>query len=297
MLFAPNRCGAGPGGAGGSGNIDVEPAGIDCGRPPRGGKVERNAGRFDGLRLHGNDDVDVSPRVRKPPDPGQTARRSDLARAVLLRMPMMLFGLTVVGCGIALNIRSNMGLSPWDVFHQGVALRTSLSFGAVTIIVGAVVFLGWIPLRTRVGPGTLFNPVVVGLVIDRVMLLVDDASAVPLRYAYLLGGVLLVGIGSGLYIGARLGPGPRDGLMTGLAEKGLSIRSARFAIEGVMLVAGWLLGGAVGLGTLLFTVMIGPLVQFFLRLFDRGPIEGAGAVRWHRGSAARQADRSSRRGL
>lgn len=210
---------------------------------------------------------------------------------------MMLFGLTVVGCGIALNIRSNLGLSPWDVFHQGLAFRTSLSFGAVTIIVGAVVFLGWIPLRTRVGPGTLFNPVVVGLVIDRVMLLVDDASAVPLRYAYMLGGILLVGIGSGLYIGARLGPGPRDGLMTGLAEKGLSIRSARFAIEGVMLVVGWSLGGAVGLGTLLFTVLIGPLVQFFLRLFDRGPIEGADTVRRRRGTAGLAGGGSSRRGL
>lgn len=210
---------------------------------------------------------------------------------------MMLFGLTVVGCGIALNIRSNLGLSPWDVFHQGLALRTSLSFGVITIIVGAVVFLGWIPLRPPIGPGTLFNPLVVGLVIDRVMLLVDDAPTVPLRYVYLLGGILLIGIGSGLYIGARLGPGPRDGLMTGLAEKGLSIRSARFAIEGVMLVAGWLLGGAVGLGTLLFTVLIGPLVQFFLRLFDRGPIEGAGAVRGRWGTAGSAGGRSSRRGL
>lgn len=210
---------------------------------------------------------------------------------------MMLFGLTVVGCGIALNIRSNLGLSPWDVFHQGLAFRTSLSFGVITIIVGAVVFLGWIPLRPPIGPGTLCNPLVVGLVIDRVVLLVDGAPTVPLRYAYMLGGILLIGIGSGLYIGARLGPGPRDGLMTGLAEKGLSIRSARFAIEGVMLVVGWLLGGAVGLGTLLFTVLIGPLVQFFLRLFDRGPIEGAGAVRRRRGTAGSAGGRSSGRGL
>lgn len=210
---------------------------------------------------------------------------------------MMLFGLVVIGFGIALNIRSNLGLSPWDVFHQGLARRTSLSFGAVTIIVGAAVFLGWIPLRQRIGPGTLSNPVVVGLVIDRVMLLVDDASAAPLRYVYLLGGILLIGAGSGLYIGARLGPGPRDGLMTGLAEKGLSIRSARFVIEGVMLVAGWLLGGAVGLGTLLFTVLIGPLVQFFLRLFDRGPVEGAGAVRSDGRTEGSAGGRSGRGGL
>lgn len=205
-------------------------------------------------------------------DPEQAARRAAYAAAVLRRAPLMLFGLMVFGAGIALHIRSNLGLSPWDVFHQGLARRTSLSFGTVTIIVGGAVFLGWIPLRQRIGPGTLLNPVVVGLVIDRVLLLVDDPAG-PLRWVYLLGGLLLFGVGSGLYIGARLGPGPRDGLMTGLAEKGLSIRSARFSIEGAMLAAGWLLGGSVGIGTLVFTALIGPLVQFFLRLFDRGPIE------------------------
>lgn len=205
-------------------------------------------------------------------DPEQAARRAAYAAAVLRRAPLMLFGLMVFGAGIALHIRSNLGLSPWDVFHQGLARRTSLSFGTVTIIVGGAVFLGWIPLRQRIGPGTLLNPVVVGLVIDRVLLLVDDPSG-PLRWAYLLGGLLLFGVGSGLYIGARLGPGPRDGLMTGLAEKGLSIRLARFSIEGAMLAAGWLLGGSVGIGTVVFTALIGPLVQFFLRLFDRGPIE------------------------
>ena len=215
-------------------------------------------------------------------DPEQAARRAAYAAAVLRRAPLMLFGLMVFGAGIALHIRSNLGLSPWDVFHQGLARRTSLSFGTVTIIVGGAVFLGWIPLRQRIGPGTLLNPVVVGLVIDRVLLLVDDPSG-TLRWAYLLGGLLLFGVGSGLYIGARLGPGPRDGLMTGLAEKGLSIRLARFSIEGAMLAAGWLLGGSVGIGTLVFTALIGPLVQFFLRLFDRGPIEvpsgGAGRRR------------------
>lgn len=206
------------------------------------------------------------------PDPEQSARRAAYAAAVLRRAPLLLFGLAMFGAGIALHIRSNLGLSPWDVFHQGLARRTSLSFGTVTIIVGGAVFLGWIPLRQRIGPATLLNPVVVGLVIDRVLLLVDDAAG-PLRWLYLLGGLVLFGVGSGLYIGARLGPGPRDGLMTGLAEKGLSIRLARFTIEGAMLAAGWLLGGSVGIGTLVFTALIGPLVQFFLRLFDRGPIE------------------------
>ncbi len=204
-------------------------------------------------------------------------RRSAYVRQVLWRTPIMLFGLVVFGAGIALNIRSNLGLSPWDVFHEGLARRTSLSFGVVTILVGAAVFLGWIPLRQRIGPGTLINPVAVGLVIDLTLSLVDDAPTHLLRWVYLLGGLVLLAIGSGLYIGARLGPGPRDGLMTGLAAKGLSIRMARFIIEGVMLVAGWSLGGTVGMGTVVFTVLVGPLVQSFLRVFDLGPIEGTGA--------------------
>ena len=116
------------------------------------------------------------------------------------------------------------------------------------------------------------NAVLVGVTIDITLGLVDEAGSALLRWAYLLGAIGLIGFGSGLYIGARLGPGPRDGVMTGLAARGLSIRLARTIIEGTVLLAGWLLGGAVGIGTVVFAVLIGPLVQFFLRRFDRGPI-------------------------
>ena len=197
---------------------------------------------------------------------------SPYARAVAARIPGLLLGLVLFGAGIALKLRSGLGLSPWDAFHQGVAIHLPLSIGVVTILVSGLVLLAWIPLRQRPGVGTLLNAVAVGLVIDITLRLVGDAGSTVVRWAYLLGSVGLIGIGSGLYIGARLGPGPRDGVMTGLAARGLSIRMARTLIEGTVLVAGWLLGGAVGIGTVVFAVLIGPLVQFFLPRFDRGPI-------------------------
>lgn len=186
--------------------------------------------------------------------------------------------------GIALKLRSGLGLSPWDAFHQGVARHVPLSIGLVVILVSAVVLLAWIPLKQRVGIGTVFNVMVVGSTVDVTLLVVGETDALLVRWLYLLAGIGFAGIGSGLYIGARLGPGPRDGVMTGLADRGISIRLARLLIEGTVLVAGWLLGGAVGVGTVVFAVLIGPLVQFFLRLLDRGPIEAAAPGRtkpWH----------------
>ena len=197
---------------------------------------------------------------------------SPYARAVLARIPGLLLGLVMFGAGIALKLRSGLGLSPWDAFHQGVAIHLPLSIGVVTILVSGLVLLAWIPLRQRPGVGTLLNAVSVGLTIDITLRLVGDAGSTVLRWAYLLGSVGLMGLGSGLYIGARLGPGPRDGVMTGLAARGLSIRMARTLIEGTVLLAGWLMGGAVGIGTVVFAVLIGPLVQFFLPRFDRGPL-------------------------
>lgn len=194
------------------------------------------------------------------------------ARAVLARVPGLLLGLVLFGFGIGLKLRSGLGLSPWDAFHQGVANHVPLSIGLVTILVSGLVLLAWIPLRQRVGVGTLLNAVLVGLTIDVTLQVVGETGSMVVRWAYLLGAVGLIGLGSGLYIGARLGPGPRDGVMTGLAARGLSIRLARTIIEGTALLAGWLLGGAVGVGTVVFAVLIGPLVQFFLRRFDRGPI-------------------------
>ena len=203
------------------------------------------------------------------------ALSSPYARAVQARIPGLLVGLVLFGIGIALKLRSGLGLSPWDAFHQGVANHLPLSIGVVTILVSGLVLLAWIPLRQRVGVGTLINAVLVGVIIDITLRVVSETGSTIVSWAYLLGSVGLIGLGSGLYIGARLGPGPRDGVMIGLAARGLSIRVARTLIEGAVLLAGWLLGGAVGIGTVVFAVLIGPLVQFFLRRLDRGPIAAA----------------------
>ena len=193
-------------------------------------------------------------------------------RAVLARIPGLFLGLVMFGGGIGLNIRANLGLSPWDSFHQGLALRTSISVGLVTILVSAVVLLGWIPLRQRPGLGTILNASLVGVMIDITLLVVREPESLWVRSLFLAAGTCMVAFGSGLYIGSRLGPGPRDGIMTGLAARGLSIRLARTLIEGTVLVAGWLLGGAIGIGTVIYTVSIGPLLQVFLRWTDRGPL-------------------------
>lgn len=193
-------------------------------------------------------------------------------RAVLVRIPGLALGLAMFGAGIGLNIRANLGLSPWDAFHQGIALRTPLSVGLVTIGVSVVVLLGWIPLRQRPGLGTLLNATLVGVMIDLTLFVVGETETLWLRVLYLVGGIGMVAIGSGLYIGSRLGPGPRDGIMTGLAARGMSIRLARTLIEGTVLIAGWLLGGAVGIGTVIYTVTIGPLLQITLRRADKGPL-------------------------
>ena len=206
-------------------------------------------------------------------------RRSAYTRAVLGRIPGLVLGLVLFGIGIGLKIRSDLGLSPWAAFHQGLASRVPLSIGLVTILVSGVVLLAWIPLKQRIGIGTVFNAILVGAAMDATLLVVGDTDVLLVRWVYLLVGIGFVGLGSGLYIGARLGPGPRDGVMTGLAAKGFSVRMARFLIEGTVLVAGWLLGGAVGVGTVVFAVLIGSLVQFFLRLLDRGPIEESPAAR------------------
>ena len=187
-------------------------------------------------------------------------------------MPGLVLGLILFGSGMALTVRADLGLTPWFVFHQGLAAHIPLSIGLITIVVSMVLLLAWIPLRQRPGIGTILNATVVGVVIDLILFLVGETDLLWLQIFYLVGGIGLVAIGSGLYIGARLGPGPRDGIMTGLAERGLSIRLARTLIEGTVLVAGWLLGGAVGVGTVVFTITIGPLIQPVLRRADKGPI-------------------------
>ncbi|MDX1449806.1 MAG: hypothetical protein R3246_12175 [Acidimicrobiia bacterium] len=180
------------------------------------------------------------------------------------RFPRLLLGLFLFGAGSALQVQANLGLSPWEVLHQGIAVRTPLSIGLASIGVSLLVLLLWIPLRQRMGIGTVTNAITIGLFIDLVLFLVPQPEALVARWALLLVGILLVGIGSGFYIGVHLGPGPRDGLMTGIARRGPSLRLARTGVEGSALIVGWLLGGTVGIGTVLFSLTIGPIVQFFL---------------------------------
>ncbi|ARX82044.1 membrane protein [Streptomyces alboflavus] len=165
-------------------------------------------------------------------------------------------------------MRSGLGLEPWNVLHQGIAERTGMSIGVVTIFVGAAVLLLWIPLRQRPGLGTVSNVFVVGLAMDGTLALVPDAHALGIRVPLLVAGIALNGVATGLYIAARFGPGPRDGLMTGLNERtGRSIRQMRTLVEVAVVVTGFVLGGTVGVGTVLYALCIGPLAQFFLRLF------------------------------
>lgn len=172
------------------------------------------------------------------------------------------------GFSLAVFIRAGLGLDPWDVFHQGLATKTGLSIGTVVVIVSFLVLLLWIPLRQWPGFGTVCNAVLVGVFADVGLALIPAVSNLAGQIAMLGGAVLLNGIASACYIGARLGPGARDGLMTGLARRtGWSVRVSRTGIEVVVLTAGWLLGGSVGVGTVLYALAIGPLVQFLLPKF------------------------------
>lgn len=195
--------------------------------------------------------------------------RSELLR----RLPRLVVGLVLFGFGIAMMVLSDLGLSPWEVFHQGISLKTGIPLGTVGIITGALVLILWVPLGERPGIGTLANVVLIGVVIDLTLLVFPESvSALWLRWALLLGGTLLIAIGTGLYIGAGLGPGPRDGLMTGLGNKGVPIGLARIVIEVTVLVLGYVLGGTVGVGTVIFAFGVGPLVQVLLPMLSLDPV-------------------------
>ncbi len=187
------------------------------------------------------------------------------------RLAQLLLGLVAAGVGIALVVRSDLGLGPWDVLHQGIAERTGVPMGMVVIAVGVVVLALWLPLRQRLGVGTVINVLVVGTVLDLSLAVLPDAHGLVLRSALLVAGVVAVGLGSGLYLGTGLGPGPRDGVMTSLATRGPSIRLVRTGIELSALALGWMLGGTVGIGTVVFALAIGPLVQLFLGRFTMAP--------------------------
>jgi uncharacterized membrane protein YczE len=189
---------------------------------------------------------------------------------VRVRLAQLYCGLVLYGVSSSLLVLAGLGLDPWDVFHQGLARHTSLAIGTWAILVGVVVLLLWIPLRQRPGIGTLSNVVLVGGVMDLVLGHVHAPHALGVRVACLVCGVFLNGVATGAYIGAGLGPGPRDGLMTGLAARGHSIRVVRTGIELTVLATGWLLGGTVGVGTVLYALSIGPLAHVFVPFFARG---------------------------
>jgi uncharacterized membrane protein YczE len=195
-----------------------------------------------------------------------------------VRLTQLVGGLGLYGLSEALMLRPGVGVDPWDVLHTGLAQITGIPVGTVLNIVGFAVLLLWIPLRQRPGLGTAANVAIIGSVVDLILNATPLPHALWLRWAMFLGGVVLNAIATGLYIGAGLGPGPRDGLTTGVANRGHSIRVARSGIELSVLVVGWLLGGNVGFGTLIYAVAIGPLVHVTIpRLAGRRgqPVPGA----------------------
>jgi uncharacterized membrane protein YczE len=184
------------------------------------------------------------------------------------RLAQLYAGLVLYGVSMALMVRSSLGVMPWDVLHQGLSRRLGWSLGTVTIVVGALVLLAWIPLRERPGLGTLSNVVVVGLAVDAVLTVLPAPGGLPGRAAFAAAGILLSGVATAAYIGVRLGPGPRDGLMTGLVRRtGGPLGPIRTAIEVIVVLTGWLLGGTLGVVTVLYALSIGPLVHLLLPRF------------------------------
>ncbi len=199
------------------------------------------------------------------------------------RIVQLLVGLFVYGIGLALMVRAGIGVAPWDVLSQGISHRTGVPFGLVTNIIGALVLLLWIPIRVRVGVGTVANVLLIGTSAQLGLSVIPQQTAPWQQGLVFAGGLALVAVATGLYIGARLGPGPRDGLMTGLHRRtGWPIWVVRTSIEVIVLTAGWLLGGQFGIGTVAFALLIGPMVGVTLPLFRipeaAEPAGGAGTV-------------------
>jgi uncharacterized membrane protein YczE len=213
-----------------------------------------------------------------PPAPGEHVTAFTAAappsrwRASPRRLASLALGLVLFGSGEALVVAAGLGNSPWTVLAEGLALHTPLEIGGATIAISALVLLAWIPLRQRPGLGTIANAIVVGWVLGAVLMAIGDFGGAMTRAAGLLGGIALVGLGSGFYLGAALGPGPRDGLMTALHRRtGQPVAGVRAAIELTAVAVGAVLGGTIGLGTLVFAVLIGPAVAMGLRILSAVP--------------------------
>jgi uncharacterized membrane protein YczE len=198
-------------------------------------------------------------------------------REATARGGALLLGLIGYGLSMAMMVRAGLGLDPWDVFHQGLALRTPMTIGIASAVVGVAVLLAWIPLRNRPGIGTIANVIVIAVTVDASLAILAWPTSLPNRIAMMVGAVVLNAISTVLYIGAGLGPGPRDGLMTGLVVRtGLSVRIVRTSIEATVLAIGWLLGGTVGVGTVVYAFGIGPLVQLFIRITPKKVLTHSG---------------------
>ena len=189
-----------------------------------------------------------------------------------VRAPRLIAGLVLFGLGLAFMVVADLGLSPWEVLHQGLSERSGIPIGTVGIIAGLIVLGAWIPLQERPGLGTLANVVLIGVVMDLTIWQFPEVTNLIERWSLMVSGLLMISIGSGLYIGVGMGPGPRDGLMTGLARRGYNLALARTVIEVLVLVVGWLLGGTVGIGTVAFSFGVGPLVGFFLPRMTLDPV-------------------------
>ena len=218
-----------------------------------------------------------------------TPRQQLRAGRTTRRLVQLAVGLVLYGVSMGMMVRSGLGLDPWDVLHDGLSQRLPLSFGTIVIVTGVLVLLVWWPLRQWPGFGTMANVVVIGVATDGTLAVLAAPDALALRVPLLLGGIVLNGLAGALYIGSQFGPGPRDGLMTGLARRsGRSIRLVRTALELSVLTLGWVLGGVVGLGTVLYALLIGPVVQFFLPILtvdltDRAPATATPATSAERG--------------
>jgi uncharacterized membrane protein YczE len=205
-----------------------------------------------------------APRALAALNPIQQLQAGKLPR----RLVQLYLGLTLYGASMGLMIQGNLGLDPWDVLHSGITKHLDVSFGTVVIVLSFVVLLAWIPLRQWPGLGTISNAIVIGLVTDLTLSTLDRPDALWLRIVFMAGGIVVNALAGALYIGAQFGPGPRDGLMTGLVRRtGLSVRLVRTTLEVTVLAIGWLLGGVVGFGTVAYALAIGPLVHFLLPIF------------------------------
>jgi uncharacterized membrane protein YczE len=203
-----------------------------------------------------------------PPIPSASTTSADRPRSSATdwtnRLTRCITGLAMFGLGIALILQAELGAAPWDMLHKGISEHTGVSVGIVIEAIGFLLLLLWIPLRQRPGVGTILNALEIGFVVDLVTPLLPDTEQLLPRVGFLVGGVLVVAIGSGLYIGAGIGTGPRDGIMVGLSNRGLSVRVARTIIEFTVGIGGILLGVRPGVGTIIFMFGIGPLVQLVL---------------------------------